>query len=104
MKVLQVISLPKVDVIFDCLNRAERAFNRNYDVVVDLDITSPLRTVEDIKNAIEKISRNEVDVVYSVAPSRRNPYFNMVKEENSFFCKLFLHVLQHVRRLLSLTI
>ncbi len=80
--------VPKVDVIFDCLNRAERAFNRNYDVVVDLDITSPLRTVEDIKNAIEKkISRNEVDVVYSVAPSRRNPYFNMVKEENSFFCK-----------------
>jgi CMP-N,N'-diacetyllegionaminic acid synthase len=23
----------------------------------------------------------------SVAPSRRNPYFNMVKEENGFFCK-----------------
>ena len=61
---------------------------KEYDIVVDLDITSPLRTVQDIKNAIDKkASRNDVDVVYSVAPSRRNPYFNMVKEENGFFCK-----------------
>ncbi|WP_195652791.1 acylneuraminate cytidylyltransferase family protein [Bacteroides cellulosilyticus] len=80
--------VPKVAVILDCLTRAEKMFNANYDVVVDLDITSPLRTVEDIKNAIDrKVSRSEVDVVYSVAPSRRNPYFNMVKEENGFFCK-----------------
>ena len=42
----------------------------------------------DVKNAIDrKKQRNDVDVVYSVAPSRRNPYFNMVKEENGFFCK-----------------
>lgn len=80
--------VPKVAVILDCLKRSENAFNTNYDVVVDLDITSPLRKVEDIKNAIEKkIYRPEVNVVYSVAPSRRNPYFNMVKEENGFFCK-----------------
>lgn len=80
--------VPKVAVVFDCLKRSESLFNINYDVVVDLDITSPLRKVQDIKNAIErKISRPEVNVVYSVAPSRRNPYFNMVKEENGFFCK-----------------
>lgn len=80
--------VPKVAVILDCLIRSEKHFNTKYDVVVDLDITSPLRKVEDIKNAIErKISRPDVDVVYSVAPSRRNPYFNMVKEENGFFCK-----------------
>ena len=80
--------VPKVAVILDCLTRSEKQFNTKYDVVVDLDITSPLRKVEDIKNAIErKISRPEVDVVYSVAPSRRNPYFNMVKEENGYFCK-----------------
>lgn len=80
--------VPKVAVILDCVNRTEAQFNTLYDVVVDLDITSPLRKVEDIKNAIDrKISRPEVDVVYSVAPSRRNPYFNMVKKENGFFCK-----------------
>lgn len=80
--------VPKVAVILDCLTRAKQQFRTDYDVVVDLDITSPLRTVLDIKNAIDKkLSRNDVDVVYSVAPSRRNPYFNMVKKENGFFCK-----------------
>lgn len=80
--------VPKVAVILDSLERSEKQFCAKYDVVVDLDITSPLRKVEDIKNAIErKIARPDVDVVYSVAPSRRNPYFNMVKEENGFFCK-----------------
>ena len=80
--------VPKVAVILDSLKKAEGAFACKFDMVVDLDITSPLRTVQDVKNAIErKKQRNDVDVVYSVAPSRRNPYFNMVKEENGFFCK-----------------
>lgn len=80
--------VPKVAVILDCLKRAEEMFACKFDMVVDLDITSPLRTVQDVKNAIDrKRQRPEVDVVYSVAPSRRNPYFNMVKEENGFFCK-----------------
>ena len=80
--------VPKVAVILDSLNKAEEAFAQKFDMVVDLDITSPLRTVQDVKNAIDrKKQRNDVDVVYSVAPSRRNPYFNMVKEENGFFCK-----------------
>ena len=80
--------VPKVAVILDCLNRAEKKFGVTYDIVVDLDITSPLRTVLDIKNAInKKTNREDVDVVYSVTPSRRNPYFNMVKEEDGFFSK-----------------
>ena len=80
--------VPKVAVILDCLKRSEILFKVNYDMVVDLDITSPLRIARDIKNAVDKKERrNDVDVVYSVAPSRRNPYFNMVKEENGFFCK-----------------
>lgn len=81
-------NVPKVAVILDCLSRSEKILKVSYDMVVDLDITSPLRTVQDIKHAIDKkTGRNDVDVVYSVAPSRRNPYFNMVKEENGFFCK-----------------
>ena len=56
--------VPKVAVILDCLRRSESLFGKEYDVVVDLDITSPLRKVEDIRNAIErKISRPETDVV-----------------------------------------
>ncbi|MBQ6275461.1 MAG: acylneuraminate cytidylyltransferase family protein [Bacteroidales bacterium] len=78
----------KVSVILDCLNRAEALNGIKYDIVCDLDITSPLRTIHDIKNAIDrKKSRTDVDVVYSVTHARRNPYFNMVKKENGFFCK-----------------
>lgn len=80
--------VPKVAVILDSLKRTEEMYACKFDMVVDLDITSPLRTVQDVKNAIDrKRQRPVVDVVYSVAPSRRNPYFNMVKEENGFFCK-----------------
>ena len=78
-------SVPKVAVIKDCLQKGEEHFNCEYDVVVDLDITSPLRTAQDVKNAVDKkIAMQEADAVYSVTPSRRNPYFNMVKEENGF--------------------
>lgn len=80
--------VPKLSVIYDCLERSEKNFATEYDVVVDLDITSPLRRVLDIKNAIDKkISRPETDVVYSVTHARRNPYFNMVKEIDGCFCK-----------------
>lgn len=82
--------VPKTAVILDSLIRAEILFNMDFDIVVDLDITSPLRKVEDIVHAVvRKIERPEVNVVYSVAPSRRNPYFNMVKEANGFFCDAF---------------
>lgn len=78
--------VPKVAVIRDCLNRAESHYQCNFDMVVDLDITSPLRTVNDIYAAIQKkMKRPAVDVVYSVTHSRRNPYFNMVREENGYF-------------------
>lgn len=80
--------VPKVAVIRDCLDKIEERSGVQFDVAVDLDITSPLRTVEDIHAAVEKkIERPDVDVVYSVTDSRRNPYFNMVKDDGDFFSK-----------------
>ncbi len=81
-------TVPKVSVIKDCYRRSAAAHGAAYDVVVDLDITSPLRTAQDVRNAIDlKLDRPDTDVVYSVTGSRRNPYFNMVREENGFFVK-----------------
>lgn len=76
-------STPKVAVILDCLNEMEKRKKTAYDMVVDLDITSPLRTVEDIKNLIQKKQNAECDVVFSVTEARRNPYFNMVKKTDN---------------------
>lgn len=78
-------SVAKASVICDCLVRMQEKTKKTYDIVVDLDITSPLRTVEDIRQAIEKkLERKDVNVVFSVTEARRNPYFNIVKRQDKF--------------------
>lgn len=76
---------PKVDVISNSLNIMESRKQKIYDMIVDLDITSPIRTENDIKNLIDKKVNSDADVVFSVTNSRRNPYFNMVyKSDNGY--------------------
>lgn len=71
----------KIAVIRDACIRTNEYYGVNHDVVIDLDITSPLRRVGDIINAYEKlISNSEFDLVFSVTGARRNPYFNQVKK------------------------
>lgn len=76
----------KVDVIRDTMEQMEKIKQCKYDMVVDLDLTSPLRTKKDIENLILKKGSKEYDVVFSVVESRRNPYFNMVMEDGEY-CK-----------------
>lgn len=53
------------------------------DTFVDLDCTSPLRQVEDIEAAIEQFRASpRADAVFTVCEARKNPYFNMLEEEN----------------------
>ncbi len=68
----------KIAVINDCLSKMEERQNCNYDMVVDLDITSPLRTVDDLEKVIETQIKTGADVTTTVATARRNPYFNQV--------------------------
>ncbi len=80
----------KIDVIRDCLLRTEKALQKQYGMVVDLDITSPLRTIENIHEAIEKKrSHPDTDLIFSVTDARKNPYFDMVKEDGEYYTKVF---------------
>jgi len=72
-------SIGKIAVIRDCLTKMEERKNTHYDMVVDLDITSPLRTVDDLKKVIKMQTTKQADVTTTVATARRNPYFNQVK-------------------------
>ena len=72
-------SIGKIAVINDCLVKMRQRNNCDYDVVVDLDITSPLRTVDDLEKVIALQNEKKADVVTTVATARRNPYFNQVK-------------------------
>lgn len=71
---------PKIAVIQNSFEIMQERKRVNYDMVVDLDITSPLRTFADLQSLIDKKVDGDVDVVFSVTDSRRNPYFNMVKQ------------------------
>ena len=76
----------KFDVIRDCAKRAEAFYQMQYDMIIDLDITSPLRTCADLEHVIEKkAQRPEIDLVFTVTTARRNPYFNMVSEQNGSY-------------------
>jgi CMP-N-acetylneuraminic acid synthetase/ubiquinone/menaquinone biosynthesis C-methylase UbiE len=69
----------KIDVIRYAVEWAENRWRKRYDIIVDLSAVSPLRTVEDIKNSIDLLVNEKVDNVFSVSPSYRNPYYNMVE-------------------------
>ena len=72
----------KIDVIYDCLKKMEDRHGTRYDMVVDLDITSPLRTAGDLDKVIRLQMEKHADVTTTVAPARRNPYFNQVMRVN----------------------
>jgi CMP-N,N'-diacetyllegionaminic acid synthase len=85
---LALDNTPKVPVILNCLEIMEVRKKTNYDMVVDLDITAPLRTVRDIQTLINKKIQTDADVVFSVTDSRRNPYFNMVKKTDNGYVRV----------------
>ena len=69
----------KIPVVRHCVEEAERIIGRQFDVVVDLDATSPLRSIEDIVNAVALLESRKFSNVITAAPSRRSPYFNLVE-------------------------
>lgn len=51
---------------------------RPVDVFVSLSPTAPLRTADDVDRCIDSFLADDCDIVITVTPARRNPYFNMV--------------------------
>ena len=76
----------KVEVIKDTFYACDDV---HPDVVIDLDITSPMRRVEDIENTIVEYNKGVYDLVFSVVMARRSPYFNMVENKaDGFYRKI----------------
>lgn len=72
----------KMDVIKDILQFEEQKTGKTYDYLIDLDVTSPLRTIEDLNESLKIMENNpETLNLFSVSPAHRNPYFNMVEEK-----------------------
>jgi len=70
----------KVPAIVHAVEVAEATLGGSFDVVVDLDATSPLRLPDDVVAAVALLERDPDAVnVITAAPARRSPYFNLVE-------------------------
>ena len=73
--------VPKMAVIRHALREIERDSNDRYDVIVDLDVTAPLRHVSDVEGAYDLLLARQPLTVFSVVPARKNPYYNVVEAD-----------------------
>lgn len=69
----------KLPAIQHCVEEAEHSIGEKFHIVVDLDVTSPLRTPDDIRGAVSMLETGNVSNVITAAPARRSPYFNLVE-------------------------
>lgn len=79
----------KIDAIKDLLIYEESKNTKEYDFILDLDLTSPLRTVKDLEKSFQiLLSDEDAYNVFSVSKSHRNPYFNQVEKNINGYYKL----------------
>ena len=86
---LATSSAAKLPAIQHAFIEAERVSGTMFDYVVDLDATSPLRSVEDILQAFTMfVNHNDATNLVTACPARRSPYFNMLETNADGYVKL----------------
>jgi CMP-N,N'-diacetyllegionaminic acid synthase len=79
----------KIDTILHLLEYEEKTRNITYDYVIDLDISSPFRCLDDINKAfLQIVSEKDALNIFSVNKANRNPYFNMVEQQSNGYFSL----------------
>lgn len=63
--------------------------DEHFDVFLSLPTTSPLRSKKDVEQCLTLLTE-DTDMVITVTPSARNPYFNMVTRQEDGTSKLIL--------------
>jgi len=72
----------KSPAIRHCVEEVERLSGKEFDILVDLDATSPLRNINDINGAVELLISSKTGNVITGSQSHRSPYFNLVELNN----------------------
>ena len=80
----------KMPVIKHAILEAEKKFGYKFDYICDLDVTSPLRKISDIRNAFKKIKISNQDMLISGNKARKNPFFNMIQKNGKNSVKLVI--------------
>ena len=71
----------KIPAIKHALIESEKFYNKKFKFIVDLDVSSPLRKIEDIINAYKFFIKKKADILLTGTKSKKNPYFNIVETE-----------------------
>lgn len=71
----------KMPAIRHCVAEVERLTGETFEIMVDIDATSPLRSIEDIHNAVALLEDSGAGNLITAMPARRSPYFNLVEED-----------------------
>jgi len=77
--VMATDTAPKLPAIRHCLEQVIVHTGTPPEILVDLDVTSPLRLPSDITGAVELLQKSGARNVITGAPARRSPYFNLVE-------------------------
>ena len=79
----------KISTIRHLLFYEEGLCKNQYDYILDLDLTAPLRTIKDLGDALVQFEEDEHALtLFSVNPAGRNPYFNMVESNDKGYYDL----------------
>ena len=79
----------KLEAILDLINYEENIRKINYDYILDLDVSSPLRNLDDLIEAFNKFINNSNALnLFSVNDAAKNPYFNMVEQNTDGYAKI----------------
>ena len=96
-EILATDNAGKIDSINDVLRYYEKENKTRYDYILDLDVTSPLRNMIDLKAAFEIIQSDlNATNLFSVSPANRNPYFNMVENKSGEYFGLVKQINENV--------
>jgi CMP-N,N'-diacetyllegionaminic acid synthase len=79
---LSTDAVGKIATIRDVLLWEEQQRGKEYQYILDLDVTSPLRNLDDLEAAFTTLSKDPDALnLFSVNIAARNPYFNMVEQK-----------------------
>ena len=82
-KKLSLNSSQKIPVIRHALLQSEKFYNKKFETIIDLDVTSPLRKTEDILKAYKFFIKRKANILITGCKSKKNPYFNMIEIKNN---------------------
>jgi len=74
--------IPGIDVVFHAMNWFIKNENKQYDLIILLQPTSPLRTAEDIDKAIELLFFKKAKAIVSVCEVDHHPLWTNALPEN----------------------